>query len=155
LNSIDVDSTKHGAICLYSGLSSFQFSPDESQLLYVADKKIKTESYFKESNLFKEKIDEKDEKSKDEKVKGNEYEWKQDWGEQLEGIKHTCVCILTLSKDNEYKLKIIELPNLSLAQPFWIDNQTIGFIAYQESPKRLGLIYCSNRVFLDSNNYSN
>ena len=152
LNSIDVDSTKHGAICLKGRLPGLAFSPSEKQLLYVAEKKVKNESFFKDAKLFKEdeKKPAKDEKPRDESkpkeepVKGGEYEWKQEWGEQLEGLSHTCVCILTI--EPEYKLRIIELPNLSLGQPFWIDKQTIGFVGYQEAPKRLGLVFCLNRV---------
>lgn len=148
LNSIDVDSTKHGAICLKGRLPSLAFSPSEKQLLYVAEKKDKKESFFKDTKLFKEdeKKPAKDEpKPNDEPpAKGGEYEWKQEWGEQLVGLSHTCVCILTI--EPEYKLRIIELPELSLGQAFWIDEQTIGFVGYQEAPKRLGMIFCFNRV---------
>ena len=147
LNSIDVDSTKHGAICLASRLAGLAFSPSEQQLLYVAEKKVKSESYFKDAKLFKEdeKKPAKDaEKSKDEPVKGNEYEYKEEWGEQLEGLRHTCICILTI--EPEYKLRVIELPDQTLGQPFWIDEQTIGFVGYQEAPKRLGMVFCFNRV---------
>ena len=149
LNSIDVDSTKHGAICLKGRLPSLAFSPSEKQLLYVAEKKVKSESFFKDScsKLFKddEKPAKDESKPKDEpSTKGSEYEWRQEWGEQLDGVSHTCVCILTI--EPEYKLRIVELPNLSLGQAFWIDEQTIGFVAYQEAPKRLGMIFCLNRV---------
>lgn len=130
---------------------SLSFSPDEKQVIYVAEKKGKAESYFKDSNLFKTDKQEQDkpkEKSKDDaadtKSKGEEYLYKQSWGEQLEEYSHTCVCILTLKP--EYKLKIIDLPDLSLGLPFWIDNETIGFNAYQEAPKRLGLFVCRNRI---------
>ena len=139
-----MDSTKHGAVCLVSQLAGLSFSPSEKQLLYVAEKKVKSEGYFKDAKLFKddEKKPTNDEKEKPEK--GDEYEWKQEWGEQLVGLRHTCICILTL--EPEYKLRIIELPDRTLGQPFWIDEQTIGFIGYQEAPKRLGLIFCRNRV---------
>jgi len=149
LYSIDVDSMKHGKIILNSRVASLAFSPNEKQLIYVAEKKVKAESFFK-SELFKDekaKNDDakKDDTKKDEETsKGTEYEYRSDWGEQFDGLTHTCVCILTF--EPELKLKVIELPNLTLAQPFWIDDQTISFIAYQESPKRLGLIYCYNRV---------
>ena len=147
LNSIDVDSTKHGAVCLAGQVAGLSFSPSEKQVLYVAEKKVKSESYFKDPKLFKDdekKPTIKDDKPKEEPTKGNEYEWKQEWGDQMEGLRHTCVCILTL--EPEYKLRIIELPDLTLAQPFWIDEQTIGFIGLQEAPKRLGLVFCWNRV---------
>lgn len=118
----------------------------------MAEKKVERKSYFKESDLFKDdstKDAKKDDTKKDD-TKGNEYEYKQDWGEQFDGLAHTCICVLTLKP--ELKLKIIELPDKTLGKPFWIDNETIGFIAYQENPKRLGLIYCFNRVgFANSN----
>ena len=115
----------------------------------MAEKKVETKSYFKESDLFKDDStnDTKKDASKDatkDATKGNEYEYKQDWGEQFDGLAHTCLCVLTLTP--ELKLKIIELPDKTLGKPFWIDNETIGFIAYQESPKRLGLKFCFNRV---------
>jgi len=142
IHSIDVDSTKHGAICLDERLASLSFSPDESKLIYVAEKKLKSESYFKDANLFNDETKKDD--TKNEVSKGNEYEYKEEWGEQLVGLKHTCVCILTLKP--ELKMKIVELPDQTLAQPFWIDAQTIGFIAFQEKPRRLGLVYCYNRL---------
>ena len=146
LNSIDVDSTKHGAVCLDGRLAVLSFSPSEKQVMYVAEKKVKSESYFKDAKLFKDetKPPADDKKPKEEPTKGNEHEWKQGWGEQMEGLRHTCVCILTI--EPEYKLRIIELPDLTLGKPFWIDEQTIGFIGYQEAPRRLGLIFCFNRV---------
>ena len=81
LNSIDVDKTKHGAICFIQQLYALAFSPDESKLIYVADKKTKSESFFKYEN------------AKEEKVKGNEYELKEDWGEQMDNLKNSCICI--------------------------------------------------------------
>jgi hypothetical protein len=115
----------------------------------VAEKKVKSEGYFKDANLFKDdasKSEKKDETKTNETSKGNEYEYKQEWGEQLVGTSHTCICILTLKP--ELKIKIIELPDQTLGQPFWFDDQTIGFLAYQELPKRLGMAFCRNRVSL-------
>ena len=35
----------------------------------------------------------------------------------------------------------------SLAQPFWIGNgESVGFVGLDENPRRLGIIYCTNRL---------
>lgn len=132
---IDIKSIKLDSICLNPRLSSLSFSPDESKLMFVAEKRIETESYF--TNLSGQ--------TDYSKKQGNEYEYKQSWGEQFDGISHTCVCILAINK-LECEIKIIDLPDLTIGQPLFIDNFKIAFIAIRETPIRLGLKFCRNRI---------
>ncbi|RWS16723.1 acylamino-acid-releasing enzyme-like isoform X1, partial [Dinothrombium tinctorium] len=126
----------HGQIYLNSEFGALEWSPNERSLLYVSEHKVpKSESYFKEQ--------EGDCNGEKEVSKGTEYAFKEEWGETFEGIHHTCVCIM--DTEEKYKVRTIEMENLSLAQAFWIDDDKIGFIAWKEEPQRLGLVYCINR----------
>lgn len=127
----DVDSFDHGPIVSDSVLGNITFSPDERKIVYVAENKPPGGSFFKEPG---------DRRAR----RGTKFEFSEGWGEQLELFNHTCVCVLTLERG--CKPMIIELPDQTLARPFWIDNQTIGFVGYKESPNRLRLISCFNRV---------
>ena len=75
---------------------------------------------------------------------GHEFDYKEDWGEALETIVHTVVCVLNVESD---EVKVVEVPGKSLAEPFFLgqDSSRIGFIAYDEEPRRLGLIFCPIR----------
>lgn len=125
----------HGPVIIKPPFFAFSLSHDGSSVLYVAEKKHpKSRSYFSKSN------------SKDEKENqpGNEYVYKEDWGEELASVRSTVVCVLNLSTEH---LRVVELPDLSLATPFWIanSNKQVGFIGFNEQPRRLGIIYCTNR----------
>lgn len=129
----NVDSFDHGAIVCHPRLSNIVFSPDEQMIAYVAEQKIAGGSFFKGPEDRRLKLGTK-----------FEFEFSEGWGEQLEPSNHTCICVLTLRKG--CKPVIIELPDRTLVRPFWIDDQTIGFVGYKEPPKRLRLFSCYNRV---------
>lgn len=130
------DLDAHGAVITNATFSSFSLSQDGCSLLYVAEKKWpKNKSFF-------EKV--KQEDANKQVAVGNEYLYKEDWGEALQGIRSPVVCALDLQNE---QVAVIQVPDMSLASPFWIanSNDKVGFIGFNEQPRRLGLIYCTNR----------
>lgn len=80
----------------------------------------------------------------------NSHEYRQSWGERLSTIYHSCVACINLKAE---RLTLIEKPGLSLIDPFFYKTNSsasqfssVGCIAFQELPYKLGLIYCKNRV---------
>jgi len=136
LTTINVEKEKvHGNVHLFANFSCLEWSPNETSLLYLAETLSKGKPFFSE-----ESIDEKT-SSKDE---GDQYVWQESWGEQLEGLSHTCVCVLD-TLNNEFKPRVIEQKGTTFAEPFWINEDKIGFIGWEEEPRRLGLIFCPIR----------
>lgn len=132
----------HGAVITKFPFASFRWSNNGKFLVYVAEHKApKTESFYKFKKPNKSS-DNKDDEPKPEP--GHEFDYKEDWGEALDGIIHSVVCVLNIETD---EVKVIEVPNKSLAEPFFIgeDGSQVGFIGYEEEPRRLGLIYCPIR----------
>ncbi|KAG7303096.1 hypothetical protein JYU34_013125 [Plutella xylostella] len=89
LSSVDLAALElHGEVYADSEFSSLEWIPDESAVLYVAEKKVaKSEPYIK-----RKAIKEVPNptllgcgESNGKKVKGEEYLYRQDWGEQLVG----------------------------------------------------------------------
>ncbi|KAI1305802.1 Acylamino-acid-releasing enzyme [Halotydeus destructor] len=127
LSSLDA----HGEI--ETGFGNLSFSPDESSLLYVAEaKRPRTESFFK-NNLNGDSTP---------KLYGSEYLYKQDWGEGSPGVIHTVACVLRLA---DLKITVIDVPNYSASECFWITSAKVGFLGWKEFPKRIGLVYTANR----------
>lgn len=78
-------------------------------------------------------------------LQGEEYRFTQDWGEQLVGKKVTVIAQYDLGEDKVEVLK--GLPeDVCVAQVKYAPDGTyvIG-VAYDQEPRKLGLIYCSNR----------
>ncbi|XP_050303713.1 acylamino-acid-releasing enzyme-like [Anthonomus grandis grandis] len=133
----------HGSVYADIEFSSFEFSPDERKLLYVAEKKVpKSEPFYKRK---------KPEEAKDggdapkPAPKGEEYWFEQDWGEQLVGKKKSILAEYNIENDTVELLK--GLPdNVCVAKPkYSSDGNFIIGISYFTEPRKLGLIYCTNR----------
>jgi acylaminoacyl-peptidase len=139
LKSIDIDSLEeHSNIILDSQFSSFLWSPNGKHLLYVAEyKPPKAQSYYK-----KKKATESGDKETD--SRGQEFVYREDWGESFDGVCHTVIAVLDIT---DFKIRTIEMNGLSLGQPFWIGSgDSVGFVAWNENPRRLGIVYCTNRL---------
>lgn len=79
-------------------------------------------------------------------MQGEEYLFKQDWGEQLVGKCLSVVVLYDIVSGNGTVLEGVP-ENLCPAQPTWApDGSYIVGVAYQILPRKLGLIYCSNRT---------
>ncbi|RMX52916.1 hypothetical protein pdam_00010942 [Pocillopora damicornis] len=127
-------------ICMFIGqFGSLVWSASEKYLLYVAEKKLpKAVSYFE-----KQKGDAAADKPPPEK--GNKFEFKDDWGEQLVSKCSPVIVVYDMESD---EIRVLEgVPdNLSAGQVRWGPNDdSVVFVGWLHEPYRLGLIYCPIR----------
>lgn len=152
IDTSELDS--HGLINTDPSFGSFVWSPfgQQDKLLYVCQpKRPKYVSFFKDPGLENEPLDESNIAKPQDKPssplnipRGEEYLQRSDWGECLNGIEHTIIAVLDVSSNCQ--ITTIEVDNFSLATAQWLDNGTkIVSTAYQENPRKLGLIYCNNK----------
>ncbi|KAI1305981.1 Acylamino-acid-releasing enzyme [Halotydeus destructor] len=136
VQTVDVEALDaHGEI--RTNFGQISFSQDDANVLYVAEKKKpKAESFYKRN------CDKQNSDDKSKKAFGAEFIYEQDWGEAYQGIVHTVTCVLRLE---DLKVAVIDVANYSASAAFWIDSKSVGFIGWNEEPKRLGLVYCTNR----------
>ncbi|XP_068231244.1 acylamino-acid-releasing enzyme-like isoform X1 [Palaemon carinicauda] len=124
---------KHGKVYADGEFSCLEWSSDETKLIYIAEKKRpKPTSFIAQP------------KSTGEDTRGQEFQFLDDWGEQLEGKHKSVVCVFD-TKSGEVQCH--ELPDeLCPGQLVWApkDEGIIG-VAFVSTPYRLGLIYCPNR----------
>ncbi|XP_034945879.1 acylamino-acid-releasing enzyme-like isoform X2 [Chelonus insularis] len=143
LSALDV----HGDVYFDGEFGSFSWSSESTKLLYIAEKKLeKSEPFYKQKSL--------DKKNDDKNVKGNEYIFKPDWGEQMVGKHRPTICVLDINSNIISALP--EMSNdLSPGQVIWTpNNDGIVGVAWKHEPRYLGLIYCTNReswIFLLKN----
>lgn len=147
----------HGPITIEGQFSNFVWSPfgQQDKLLYICQpKRPKHVSFFKNSGPQNVSIEgERNKASQETKSsstspstvdRGDEFLKRDDWGESFNGLEHTIIGVLDVSLNCQ--ITTIEAENFSLATPQWLDNGSkIVSVAYQELPRRLGLIYCNNR----------
>lgn len=138
LSALDV----HGDVYTDSEFGSFEWSPDNAKILYIAEKKLpKSEPFYKQKPL-----DKKDqEKKEDEVTVGNEYIYKPHWGEQLVGKHRPVVVVLDTTADTITALSGIP-DDLSPGQVIWTKEQDIIGVAWKHEPRYLGLVACTNRT---------
>ncbi|WAR25704.1 ACPH-like protein [Mya arenaria] len=130
-------SEKHGKVYDKDGsFGCLEWSRKEDKILYIAEKKYKSVSYFAK---------EKKAGDKEEIVKGEEYLFREEWGEGLVGKHHAQLCVLDLDTQEVTVLESM-LYNVSVAYARWApDDKGIVFTGWHEDPYRLGLIYCPMR----------
>lgn len=131
---------KHGKVYTDGTFGCFELSPDEKQLVYLAEKKeAKKQSYLTQGIIPKA----------DGANIGNEYEFTEDWGEQLVGKSQPVICVFNVNFEplkDENPLQVFEADNKwSPGQMIWLSNNQLAGVAWFHHPRRLGLIYCSNR----------
>ena len=157
IKSIEIESIEeHSSLVLDPIFSNILWSPDGKRLLYVAEyKPPKAQSYFKKTPKKSETT------SADNNTRGQEFIHRfannclflkvlkiipfcrDDWGEGFDGVVHTILVVLDV--ENDFKIRTIEMNGYSLGQPFWIANESLGFVGWAENPRRLGITYCINR----------
>ncbi|XP_020296505.1 acylamino-acid-releasing enzyme-like isoform X2 [Pseudomyrmex gracilis] len=137
LSALDV----HGDVYTDMEFSSFEWSPDDTKLLYVAEKKLpKSEPFYKQKPL-----DKKDKEKKEDEISvGNEYIYKPHWGEQLVGKHRPVVAVLDTTTDSITILSGIP-DDLSPGQVTWTKDQDVIGVAWRHEPQYLGLTACTNR----------
>jgi len=137
----DIDA--HGKIYTDGDFGSLEFSPDSSKLLYVAEKKVAKTLPFLHQGVVAEGT-----------TLGHQFDFRQDWGEQMVGKIDPVVALLDLESVQPATIKILEgIPegwSPGLVR-FW--KSGIVGVAYRTTPRKLGKIYCTNRpailFFLD------
>ncbi|XP_003247213.1 acylamino-acid-releasing enzyme isoform X2 [Acyrthosiphon pisum] len=139
LSALDV----HGKIYADAEFGTLEWSPDETKIVYIAEKKVpKSEPFYKQkpkASADKDGVDNSD------TVPGKEYDWSQDWGEQLVG-KITPVLVVCDIKTDTIDV-LSNIPNdVNPAAATWTpDGKGVVAIGYSITPRKLGLIYCTNR----------
>lgn len=93
-------------------------------------------------------------------LQGEEYTYRSEWGETLVGKHQPMVIVCDLKTELLSALDVIPSA-FSPAQVLWTpDGKGIVGVAWKNEPRRLGLVYCTNResvVFhlsLDSGEFS-
>ncbi|XP_072932261.1 acylamino-acid-releasing enzyme-like [Epargyreus clarus] len=141
VHSVDLSALEvHGDVYTDSELGGLEWSSDETALVYVAEKKLK-----KSEPYIKRKAEEKNESEANLPKKGEEYIYRQDWGEQLVGRYLSVIVVFRLQ--NESLTVLQGLPD------HWCPGQVrftpkgdgVVGIALETEPRRLGLIFCTNR----------
>ncbi|XP_065103867.1 acylamino-acid-releasing enzyme isoform X2 [Paramisgurnus dabryanus] len=134
---------KHGKVYEDDQFGCLVWSHSESHLLYVAEKKrAKTESYFQQGP---ETDEEENIKTKEEVLKGQQFEFYEDWGEALVNKSSPVLCVLDIESNN---ITVLEgIPDyISPGQAFWAPSDTgLVFVGWWQEPFRLGLKFCPNR----------
>ncbi|XP_055953625.1 acylamino-acid-releasing enzyme-like isoform X2 [Argiope bruennichi] len=131
---------EHGDITENDPFKCFEWSSDEKFLLYAAEEKQpKSVSYFKDVSRTKEETDSI--------IKGEEYLYREEWGEACVGCHHTVLCILEIETGLVQVLPTSKIgSDISFGQARWGPNdETIIFIGWKEFPYRLGVWACRNR----------
>ena len=133
-NLKDIDA--HGKVYSDSEFGSLSVSGDGSKLVYIAEKKKAKTVPFLHQGEVGEGVEQ-----------GTQYDYRQDWGEQLVGKIDPVIAVLNINSIQPAEIKIIDSvpenwsPGLV---KFW--NSGIVGVAYRSSPRKLGKIYCTNRV---------
>lgn len=139
LTSLDI----HGDVYSDSEFGSLDWSPDETSLVYVAEKKLpKFEPYIKRKAEDKPKLDGSGETAP---KKGEEHIYRQDWGEQLVGKHLSVVVVFQLASETFTILGGIPDGMCPGQVRFSPDGSSIVGVVWKTEPRRLGLIFCTNR----------
>lgn len=140
---------KHGKVYEDDQFGCLVWSHSETHLLYVAEKKRpKAESFFQTESPELSSIGDEYESLRLEKkdtVKGEQFNFYEDWGEALVGKNSPVLCVLDIEGDNVSVLEGVP-EDISPGQAFWAPGDTgVVFVGWWHDPFRLGLKYCPNR----------
>ncbi|KAF6717162.1 Acylamino-acid-releasing enzyme [Oryzias melastigma] len=140
---------KHGKVYGDEQFGCLVWSHSETHLLYVAEKKRpEAESFFQivSPELFST-VDEEETTRLEKKqtVKGEQFAYYEDWGEDLVNKSCPVLCVLDIEGDNVSVLEGVP-DDISPGQAFWAPGDTgVVFVGWWHEPFRLGLKYCPNR----------
>ncbi|ODN03798.1 Acylamino-acid-releasing enzyme [Orchesella cincta] len=134
----------HQAVYTSNGWGiTMTWSHSENKLAYLAEKKVpKAKSFYTSAAKAKSKAEiEKD--TEKEVALGEEFEYKQTWGEQLTGKYFSVIVVVDLDVD---EFNVLPLPETHFPTDIqWVGDSHIVGTSYPLPIWRLGLIYCSNR----------
>ncbi|XP_053377651.1 acylamino-acid-releasing enzyme-like [Mercenaria mercenaria] len=140
LENFDVlASEKHGKIYDNDGyFGCLEWTAQEDRLMYTAEKKYKKAvSYFAKPS--------EDKETQDKTEPGEEYVYREEWGEGLVGKHQSVLCILTIATGD---IEVVDSTpeNVCIGQAKWLpEDSGVVFTGWQHEPYRLGLIYCPIR----------
>ncbi|NXA33421.1 APEH enzyme, partial [Eudromia elegans] len=134
---------KHGSVYDDDLFGCLAWSHSETHLLYVAEKKRpKAESFFQS------KAPEEDAGGpgkQEAPVKGEQFVYREAWGETLGGRSTPVLCVLDVEGGSVSVLEGVP-EHLSPGQAFWSPGDTgVVFVGWWHEPFRLGLRHCTNR----------
>ncbi|KAJ1522012.1 hypothetical protein ONE63_002334 [Megalurothrips usitatus] len=137
LSALDV----HGEVYTDDEFASLEWSPCETKVLYVAERKVpKSEPFYKPKAQ-----DSKDADGEKAPLKGEEYTYRTEWGELLVGKHQPVVVVCDLNTELLHVIGTIP-SEYSPGQVIWTaDGKGIVGVAWKNEPRRLGLVYCTNR----------
>jgi len=132
-NLKDIDA--HGKVYFDSEFGSLQLSEDSTKLIYIAEKKLAKKLPFLNQGQVAEGVE-----------VGTQYDYREDWGEQLVGKVNPVVALMDLTSVQPATVQVFDqVPsNLSPGKVKFWQNGIVG-IAYKNQPRKLGKVYCSNR----------
>ncbi|KAL0892730.1 hypothetical protein ABMA27_014445 [Loxostege sticticalis] len=144
IHSIDLTALDiHGDVYADSEFGGLDWSPDESAVVYVAEKKLtKSEPYIKRKGEDKPKNNGSGETAP---KKGEEFVYRQDWGEQLVGKHLSVIVVCRLQTETCSVLEGLPASWCPGQVRFAPDGQSVVGVAWETEPRRLGLIFCTNR----------
>ncbi|GBP39847.1 Acylamino-acid-releasing enzyme [Eumeta japonica] len=141
LKALDI----HGDVYADGEFGCLDWSPDETAVVYVAERKLpKMESYIKRQPAKAKNCD--GSTSTDTEVRvGEEYIYRQDWGEQLIG-KHLSVIVICNVVDQSFKV-LEGLPESWCPGQvcFAPEGDYVVGVGWETEPRRLGLLFATNR----------
>ncbi|XP_071815910.1 acylamino-acid-releasing enzyme-like isoform X2 [Apostichopus japonicus] len=131
---------KHGKVNTDGEFGCLNWSSDNKRLVYIAEKKKqKTASYFGRKS---EQVEEETEKDP---IKGEQYLFRDDWGETLVDKCFPVICTFDVATETVSVLEDVP-EDLSPAQATWGPQDAgIIFSALYNEAYKLGAIYCDNR----------
>ncbi|KAM7095814.1 LOW QUALITY PROTEIN: acylamino-acid-releasing enzyme [Ciconia maguari] len=149
VKSIDLTALdKHGSVYDDDQFGCLAWSHSETHLLYVAEKKRpKAESFFqsKAPELGASDEDAGCPKKDDAPLKGEQFVYREDWGEALSTRSVPVLCALDIEGSSVSVLEGVP-EHLSPGQAFWSPGDTgVVFVGWWHEPFRLGLRHCTNR----------
>mmetsp|Transcript_38380 Transcript_38380/g.39056 ORF Transcript_38380/g.39056 Transcript_38380/m.39056 type:complete len:297 (+) Transcript_38380:39-929(+) len=136
-----IDASKvHGKIIGDSWFGGCSWSSDERFVAYVASKRGE-----KKATYFNEEVDES--------LRGNHFEYEEDWGEKYTGVSSLVICVLDTLKGTITPINGPESPEKwTIGQPVWApcsDTEKpvylLAYTAWETGTSRLGMIYCYQR----------
>ncbi|CAM9383223.1 unnamed protein product [Scytosiphon promiscuus] len=130
----------HGKVAGGTWFGGLSWSPDETKVVYVAQKKPReARSFFSKAPI------EKDESAASTSP-GEQFMYEEDWGEKYDGVSRLGLFIADVGGSD----RVDEIPGISdkftPGQPrFSKDGQYVVYTAWDGEPRKLGMIYCYQR----------
>ncbi|XP_065206141.1 acylamino-acid-releasing enzyme-like [Planococcus citri] len=130
----------HGAVYTDYPFCSISWSAQEDKVIYIAEqKKPKTSPFYEQKSITNSS------NGSANNVRGEQFVYEEDWGECISSkYQSVIVCCDIVEKT----ITVLEgVPkDISPAQTIYVpDGKGIVGVGFMNSPRRLGLIYCTNR----------